>query len=204
MEDKMFPNSVVHVIKNIFTYDDHVKLSGNDLKLLILGYKSIGRGRDYASAHQWDDDGDWLYKAIQTKMLFLNYKVVSFDNLAIEQLAVSKILTKEQWDEFYMGDDSEFTFYLDLVHGYCAPNSLSNVHYPIGNKTIDECFQMVRHKGLWGYDLKPCPFCGGDAAMYDTGAGYQVTCNKCKVTSKLYKHAEDAETHWNDRQGVSG
>ena len=44
---KEFPNAVLHTINGIITADDIEKLKGNDLKVLILGYKQLRRGTKY-------------------------------------------------------------------------------------------------------------------------------------------------------------
>ena len=72
------------------------------------------------------------------------FKVVSFDNLAIEQLDVKRIVPDDEWEEFYMGDDGNYTFYIDMVKGEFAKNSISQDRYPIGNKTIDEMFNYIK------------------------------------------------------------
>ena len=73
--------------------------------------------------------------------------MVSFDNLAIEQLDVKRLLSDEEWNEFYMGDDSVFTFYLDLVDGKFAGNSLApeDERYDILDN-IDKMFERIRKK----------------------------------------------------------
>ena len=75
------------------------------------------------------------------------FNVVSFDNLAIEQLDVKRLLSDEEWNEFYMGDDSVFTFYLDLVDSKFAGNSLApeDERYDILDN-IDKMFERIRKK----------------------------------------------------------
>ena len=74
------------------------------------------------------------------------FSLVSFDNLAIEQLNVRRLLTDGKWQEFYMGDDGNYTFYIDMVEGKFAKNSLSQERFEIGNKTIDEMFNLIRNE----------------------------------------------------------
>ena len=74
------------------------------------------------------------------------FKVVSFDNLALEQLHIREKLTDEEWETFYGGDDGTVTFFIDLVKGVFARNSLSQKTYPIGDKTIDEMFEVIRNE----------------------------------------------------------
>ena len=74
------------------------------------------------------------------------FDVVSFDNLAIDQLDVKRIVPEDKWDEFYMGDDGHYTFYIDMVKGEFAKNSLSQERYPIGDMTIDDMFKFILEK----------------------------------------------------------
>lgn len=53
------------------------------------------------------------------------FKVVSFDNLAIEQLDVKRLLSQEEWNSFYMGDDGKYTMYIDLVKKQFASCSVA-------------------------------------------------------------------------------
>lgn len=146
---KQFPNAVIHVINGVVTPADIIKLSCNELKLLILGYKQMERGSQY-----YEDNMDtiktnqnWLFEHLPN--LLDKFPVVSFDNLAIEQLCTRRLMTSEEWNKFYMGDDGSFTFYIDLVEGTFAKNSLvpKKDRIPIGKRTIDEMFKIVRSVG---------------------------------------------------------
>lgn len=141
---KKYPNTVIHVIAGVTPWGDIQDLMGHDLKLLILGYKKTGRGKKYY---------DSLYLPIITQIKYLEggldevingFKVVSFDNLAIEQLHIKDKLSDKEWENFYGGDDGTVTFFIDLVKGVFARNSLSQITYPIGDKTIDEMFAIIK------------------------------------------------------------
>lgn len=141
---KQYPNTVIHVIAGVTPWEDIQYLMGHDLKLLILGYKKTGRGKKYY---------DSLFIPIITQMKYLEggldevingFKVVSFDNLAIEQLHIKDRLSDKEWEMFYGGDDGTVTFFIDLVKGVFARNSLSQIVYPIGDKTIDEMFNIIK------------------------------------------------------------
>ena len=145
---KEFPNAVLHTINGILTEDDVNKLKGNDLKVLVLGYKNIRRGENYLHNHLNDVlvNKKYLYDNLPTIINENWFKLVSFDNLAIKQLNVKELLSEKQWEEFYMGDDGKYTFYIDMVEGTFAKNSLSLERYEIGDKTIDEMFNIIRKK----------------------------------------------------------
>ncbi len=53
-------------------------------------------------------------------------------------------------------------------------------------------------------ELKPCPFCGGEAEtiksfLYGKVAGYTVSCKKCGCELKMYTSKQNAEKAWNRR-----
>ena len=143
---KTYPNAVIHVINGILRPSDVELLADNGLKLLILGYKQLRRGMDW-----YDIDHEniitrqiWLYNNLGR---ILNYfEVVSFDNLAISQLDVKRLMSEEDWNEFYMGDDGNYTFYLDLVEGNFGKNSLATERFPIMDN-IDEMFHKIVNEG---------------------------------------------------------
>ncbi len=97
---KQYPNAVIHVINGILSEADVKKLENNNLKMLILGYKHLRRGNDYFAADQTEIENKqhWLYENLED--IADKFKVVSFDNLAIEQLQVKRLLTDEEWNEF--------------------------------------------------------------------------------------------------------
>ena len=151
-EVKKYPNAVIHIIAGVTPWEDIQYLMGHGLKLLILGYKKTGRGKKYY---------DGLFIPIITQMKYLEggldevingFKVVSFDNLAIEQLHIKDRLTDKEWEMFYGGDDGTVTFFIDLVKGVFARNSLSQIVYPIGDKTIDEMFEIIKEEIKKGSD----------------------------------------------------
>ena len=124
-EVKKCPNAVLHVINGLITEKLLEPLYDNDLKVLILGYKELGRGIEYKAKKDifLEDNQRWLY--IDLWSLIDKFKLVSFDNLALEQLNVKRFLTDEEWDSFYMGDDGDFTFYVDLVNKRFGQSSLA-------------------------------------------------------------------------------
>ena len=47
-------------------------------------------------------------------------------------------------------------------------------------------------------ELKPCPFCGGEATIFPEGDYHEVTCNDCGVFVDGHTY-EDAVSAWNTR-----
>jgi len=135
-------NVVFHTIAGVTGRGEYECLADLGQKVLVLGYKDLGRGIDYKESHDIQENMTWLNKNL--KSLWSRCAVLSFDNLALEQLNVRGLLTDEQWEKFYMGDDGQYTFYMDLVKWEYAKNSLAQERFHIGDKTIDEMFKHVR------------------------------------------------------------
>jgi MoaA/NifB/PqqE/SkfB family radical SAM enzyme len=143
---KKNPNTVVHIINGIATKDDIEYLQNNNLKLLILGYKDFRRGINYRESYNKDIEARQSYLKEHLPEIFNNFNVVSFDNLALEQLEVKNLLSPEDWEEFYMGDDGTATMYIDLVKEQYAKNSTTpEDQRKSGFKdTIEELFADVK------------------------------------------------------------
>lgn len=130
---KQFPNAVIHIIGGIVTEEELTVLANNDLKILILGYKEFGRGIDYLNeqhkevSHNLHGLRARLQKMIDQK----EFSNISFDNLALKQLDVRSLLTEEQWNQFYMGNDGVSTMYVDMVQEQFARCSTSYKRYPL-------------------------------------------------------------------------
>lgn len=139
-------NTVLHTINGILSSEDINALKNNKIKVLILGYKELERGIEYKASHSEEIKKNQKYLYDNLGSMKDWFSVVSFDNLALEQLEVKRLLSEEEWDKFYMGDDGGFTFYVDLVKGEFAKNSLSQERYPMDGKTIDEMFNEIKSK----------------------------------------------------------
>lgn len=138
------PNTVLHTIVGILSEDDIMKLKDHNIKILLLGYKQLQRGVNYLNSHNDEVNKNKQYVYDTLSDITNWFKVVSFDNLAIEQLDVKRIVPENEWEEFYMGDDGGYTFYIDMVKGEFSKNSIAQDRYPIGEKTIDEMFQFIQ------------------------------------------------------------
>jgi len=139
---KQYPNAVIHVINGIVTLEDLQKLYDNNLKLLILGYKVFRRGKDYYSPIVENNKQIMNDNILE---ILKRFKVVSFDNLAIKQLNMQNKIHKDKWEEFYMGDDGQFTMYIDLVKRQFARSSISVQRYDLLDN-IENMFKVVKNE----------------------------------------------------------
>lgn len=140
---KQYPNAVVHVINGIFNEEDYLALRNNGLKMLILGYKNFGRGTNYLYSYNLaiENNQSWLYDNLET--MLKEFNVVSFDNLAIEQLDVKRLMSEEEWESFYMGNDGNFTMYIDMVNRKFARCSIADDRYDLLDN-IEDMFKIVK------------------------------------------------------------
>lgn len=151
-----FPNAVIHVINGIVTLDELEMLAYHNLKILILGYKEVRRGKDLfysdLATQSWimqlrKETYDMLPQIIGCRW----FDVVSFDNLAIKQLNPQRLMSKEKWDEMYMGDDgidgemTSASMFIDMVELQFAKNSCSMERYPLMDN-ITDMFNCLRGK----------------------------------------------------------
>ena len=139
---KRYQNAVLHIINGVVTLDELHKLYDNGLKILILGYKDFRRG---VRAHSAETDARMRALYEELPEITKHFDVVSFDNLALRQLNAKRLVTEEQWDNFYMGDDGQFTMYVDMVKREFAQSSVSTKRYPIKDD-IRDMFNIVRNE----------------------------------------------------------
>ena len=135
-----YPNAVIHIINGITTLNDFKKLYNHNLKILILGYKEIRRGKEYYSS-KVEVTKNNIYKNINE--IINGFKVTSFDNLAIKQLNLKRLFSEKTWDKFYMGDDGQFTMYIDLVEQEFALSSTSTQRFKLMDSVVD-MFKVVK------------------------------------------------------------
>lgn len=149
-----YPNVVIHMINGLITpdmiskYEDKLK----KLKILILGYKYVGRGIDYKDRNNSEvsKNIEWLKNNIIDLLQPGRFKLGSFDNLAIDQLDLERQVKEKtdlKWEELYMGDDGDYSFYIDAVGETFARNSTISKDecYPI-LESVDEMFKFIRNE----------------------------------------------------------
>jgi hypothetical protein len=121
---KKYPNTVIHIINGVQPLAEVRKLYDQNLKVLILGYKMFRRGIEYFSEAVDSAKTDYYAElADMTK----RFDVVSFDNLALNQLEVKRLLTDDEWNEFFMGNDGSHTMYIDCINKQYARSSTAPI-----------------------------------------------------------------------------
>lgn len=108
-----YPNMVLHVISGIDS--PRILDIPRHLKVLILGYKKHGRGLKLYDKKSLEIDvkiKSW-YRELP---IWARRHHLSFDNLAISQLNPRRLFaSQESYDKRFMGEEGQFSLYLDGV-----------------------------------------------------------------------------------------
>ena len=130
-----YPNTVVHVIAGIDLVDDVKLLSaGGVKKILVLGEKDFGFNLGNVKITT-QNHRDW-YR--QVHELFNLFDIVSFDNLALEQLNVRRFV--KDWETTYQ---HEYSFYINAVDRYFSPSSRSDEKTSFSDSSINKYFASL-------------------------------------------------------------
>lgn len=134
-----YPNTILHCILGIDTIDEVLNSPFN--KVILLGYKSFGAGEKYYSLFSSSIDKNIRQWQMYIPKLFGN-KILSFDNLAIQQLQIQRFFSQTNWNIFYQGEES---FYINAVDGYFAPSSRTKEGIVDWNSTtIKQYYKKLR------------------------------------------------------------
>lgn len=132
-----YKNTVFHVIAGIDSIDDICSLKDRGVKkVLVLGEKNFGFNEGKVNLKS-QCHKEWYWNV---RKLFDIFDVVSFDNLALEQLNIKRFFPNDKWDEFNQGEHS---FYINAVEEYFAPSSRSNQKIDWHTTTIKNYFKSL-------------------------------------------------------------
>ena len=140
-----FPNAVCHIIAGVATEAVINKLAHNNLKILILGYKIFRRGEDLYNKNASNIDFliQYMYDILPQMIEEKWFNTISFDNLAIEQLEPNRLMSEQEYAEFFMGTDGSHTLFIDLVKEEFAVGSTATERFPLLDNIVD-MFRKVR------------------------------------------------------------
>lgn len=140
-------NTVIHVIDGCFSVTDLDNLADHNIKLLILGFKHKGRGVEYYKSHKEEVDANISYL---DKHLMENkdrFNGIGFDTLATIDLHIQEKVGPEKWALHNMGNEGEYTMFIDMVHNKYAISSMETELFNIeSGDTLDSIFHKVRQK----------------------------------------------------------
>lgn len=147
---KCYDNAVIHIINGVVTDDEINALSNHDLKILILGYKTRGRGKTLFNnvGNIIKQRMDMMEKNISHMLMPGIFKAVSFDNRALQQLDIKNKIPKDIWEKHYMGDDgisgsyTSASMFVDGVNRTFSLNSCCDERFPLMSD-VKEMFNFL-------------------------------------------------------------
>lgn len=147
-------NTVIHVIDGCFSAEDLENLADHNLKLLMLGFKHKGRGIDYYNSHKEEVDSNIKYLDEHLMENKSRFNGIGFDTLATLDLHMEEKVGTEKWALHHMGEEGEYTFFVDLVNNTYAISSMEMEKiFPIKpGDTLDSMFKTVRT--VAGHELR--------------------------------------------------
>ena len=139
-----FQHCVIHVIigchssKIIEEIQKHIKKP----RILLLGYKTFGRGISYKEKHSEEVKNnilDW-YRNLR---FILKDNLICFDNLAIDQLNPERLfLSRHEYKMKFMGEDGKFSMYIDFVKKEYSKASFIDNRVEINGMNLQEFFKL--------------------------------------------------------------
>ena len=161
--DKLGNNVVIHIIAGIAEMRDLRVLKGR--KVLILGYKDLRRGHDYANSPWMAGPGNISNKIKKNQEMLIRMlpyleetaKSISFDCLGIKQLnpKVALNINDELYSTVFQGEDTDVsdgkgnitcsTFYINAVDKTCARMSTAALDKRFkfsDTDSIDDLFKL--------------------------------------------------------------
>ena len=151
--EKLLPltnNLVFHFIaglnslKDIDTVKKSTDKFDKDCKILILGYKEYGFGLNYYLKNKEVEKNKYLWMTRLHEYFKYNNLTLSFDNLAISQLRMKRFFKDNDWEKFFLGNDGEFSMYIDAVKQEFAKSSTSKERKSFNDISIKDYFQSLK------------------------------------------------------------
>ena len=152
------PNAVIHIIAG--TNNSHRSylelMKDRGLKILILGFKKVRKGDHYYDCNEPRIETDiCLLKKYLPEIMGNNwFEVISFDNLALQQLDIRSMMDEDDFNFHYMGDDgiegslTSSSMFIDLVERKFAKNSCSMERYDLMD-TIEQMYSYLKNKDFY-------------------------------------------------------
>jgi len=130
-----YEHTVFHVIAGIDSIYEVMDLSIRGVKkVLVLGEKDFGFNSGKVDLTT-KKHKEWFWFISK---LFPLFNIVSFDNLALEQMKIKRFFKDENWEVFNQGEHS---FFVDSVNGFYHPSSRSHEKVDWNTTTVQDYFK---------------------------------------------------------------
>lgn len=126
-------NMVCHLIYGVHSKQEIEQAAKKYKKLLILGFKTVGRGLIFESSPRG------VTKEFLADLSKTN--TIAFDSLAVKQLKMEESFAPKEWEKLYMGDDGKYTMFYDAVNEEAA---ISSSHSRFAANSVMDGWEMVK------------------------------------------------------------
>lgn len=126
-------NMVCHLIYGVHSKEEIEQAAKKYKKLLILGFKTVGRGLVFESSPRG------VTKEFLANLSKTN--TVAFDSLAVKQLKMEESFAPKEWEKLYMGDDGKYTMFYDAVNDEAA---ISSSHSRFAANGVMDGWEIVK------------------------------------------------------------
>ena len=111
----------------------------------MLGFKTKGK-TEAKAIPELTQQKEIIKLAIEKK----HFEVLTFDNLAIEQLSIKDMVSTKVWEEHYMGAEGSASFYYDAVSkkAYCSSLEKKEKGIEAEKKSSIELFEVFKSRVL--------------------------------------------------------
>lgn len=149
-------NIVLHIIPRLVDFDPVGKILIRELhspKILMLGYKEMGRGLNLLTEKDLHDQNIRLaiWKDIVCKLYsqrFPTKLTISFDGLALQEFGIRDMVSENDFNTLYAGNEGAYSMYINFPDRKYARSSIDGVEYDWGDKTFKEMFESIRTPAL--------------------------------------------------------
>lgn len=147
-----YEHTILHVIAGLDDRHEVVEFMKQHSfkKVIILGYKDLNNGEKFKQENTVAVENnikEWMYNIPYfIKEVLVLGGVVSFDNLALEQLKVKRLFGEKEWGSFY---NHEWSFYIDLSKEVMMPSSRDKTPEnwaSLRDMSMKDYFQFINKK----------------------------------------------------------
>ncbi len=144
-------NVVFHCILGINNISDLAELhefcknQNRMTKVLLLGYKQFGFGLNYYAKKKEIEENKYEWFTNVHEWFKKENVILSFDNLAIEQLKLQRFFTEDAWVKFYQGNEGNVSMYCDGVKQEFAKSSTSKERVSFSSVDLKTFFHDLKN-----------------------------------------------------------
>ena len=133
----------INDVNDILVINNFCKENNKKCKILVLGYKQYGFGLNYYLKNKSIEDNKYQWFIHLARFFKKENIVLSFDNLAIKQMELKRFFTDEAWNNFFMGNEGQYTCFIDGVKQEFAISSTNSNRISFKDISLLDFFKNI-------------------------------------------------------------